>query len=410
MQSKWSILPLNIFRLGLLILMAALPFARAFVSIGTGLLFIAALLEFIINRPQSSYRNIYFICITLLFTFCLLDGFRAENMNDWVKEIEIKLPLILCPFAVLQFGPKISGKIIIQTSVVLAISVSICSVLSGINYYIHYEAINQEVLHSKNVPIIGDMHHITFSVYAAFVVIVSLYLFIKSGIKWMLLPLIINFIGLHIFTARTGLLGLYFALAVLGFIFFIKIKAYRKYIATGIAIACILPIVAFYAIGSFHNRVINSMDDAKVIWEHKDANYQSMGMRVEAMRTAFDIIALHPFTGVGCSNISSAMAKQYEVNNTNLYIENRILPHNQIVMEGAMHGWLGIFIITLFFALPLFIRFTHQPTLFIGLWALLLFACMFESMFQRQHGVLLAAVFWFLYQYSSFEKSESSKI
>ena len=127
------ILPLNIFRLGLLILMAALPFARAFVSIGTGLLFIAALLEFIINRPQSSYRNIYFICITLLFTFCLLDGFRAENMNEWVKEIEIKLPLILCPFAVLQFGPKISGKIIIQTSVVLAISVSICSVLSGIN-------------------------------------------------------------------------------------------------------------------------------------------------------------------------------------------------------------------------------------------------------------------------------------
>lgn len=46
------------------------------------------------------------------------------------------------------------------------------------------------------------------------------------------------------------------------------------------------------------------------------------------------------------------MSIQYEQNNTHLFIENRILPHNQFVIEAAIHGITGLFILLLFLHFP----------------------------------------------------------
>lgn len=397
MPNRLPIGPFILFQVATIILMTVLPFSRALISISTGIIFISAVFQFLKYRQPVNFKNVYFVCLGLLVFFCLLDGFRVYSLNEWVKSIEIKLPLLLLPFAYLVFQSTINYRFKLLISTVFCASITTATFGSIYNYIINYEEINRLVLQSRHVPIMGGMHHITFSVYCAFAVCVSAVLAYKTKIRWYWLPAIINFIGLHVLTARTGLAGFYFALLVLGLIYFLKHKPKPVYLIAGLSAAILIPLIAFYTIASFHNRILNTYEDLKVVVQQKDANYQSMGMRIEATKTAFSIIQKHPFIGVGISNISHAMSAQYEENNSNLFLENRILPHMQFVMEAAVHGIIGFIVMLLFFLWPINQGFTNQTVLFTLLWSLILFACFFECLFDRQHGIILVGLFWFIF-------------
>ncbi len=389
-------LPFFIFRVALLILIAGMPWSRALTSISGALLFISAMAEIIINKVRIP-TNKYFLCLILLVLLFLLDGLRAGSLSDWFYYVNIRIPLVMLPLSILVFKPKITTEFMLQVSIIFCITIAFATIASSINYILNYKELNALVLHSKPIPIIGQIHHITFSVYCAFAVIVSAFYAWFNKIKWLWVLTIINLAGLHILTARTGLAGFYFACLVLGSVYIINHKPKIRYLILSLVTICVLPVIAFYSLGSFHNRVLNSWEDMKGIWHQKDANYQSMGMRIEASKTAFDLIKKYPITGVGCTNLNHAMSVQYEENNSNLFLENRIMPHNQFVMETAIHGFIGLAILVLFFAFPFFDNFLRLPTLFISLWSLLFFGCMFECLFDRQHGVILVGLFWFLF-------------
>ncbi len=81
-----------------------MPWSRAFTSISTGLLFIAALAEVFINKPKIKLSS-YFVCITGIVLLCLFDGLRVSSVGEWLSYFNIKLPLFLLSFAVLPFHP-----------------------------------------------------------------------------------------------------------------------------------------------------------------------------------------------------------------------------------------------------------------------------------------------------------------
>lgn len=388
--------PFLVFKIALIGLIAVLPWSRALTNIFLGLLLVSAFSEVFINKTKVSW-NIYFVCLSLLVLFCLFDAIRSESLSEWFSYFNIKLPLVLYAFVIVVFRNKITSQLIRQVSIIYCAAITSATIASSLNYFLNYTELNALVLQSKPIPIMGEIHHITFSVYCAFAVIVSAYYAYNFKIKWLWLFTIINLAGLHILAARTGLVGFYFACMVLGLVYILNNKPKVQYLAISLSLIFLLPIAAFYGISSFHNRILNSWEDVKVIWHQKDANYQSMGMRIEASKTAIDLVKKYPFTGVGCNNIKKAMSVQYEENNTNLFIENRILPHNQFVIEAAIHGIIGLAVLLLFFLFPLFNHFTQLPALFIAFWSIVFFACMFECLFDRQHGVILMSLFWFLY-------------
>ncbi len=388
--------PFLVFKVALISLMVILPWSRALTNICLGMLLVSAFAEISINKPKISW-NIYFLLLVALVLFCLLDGIRAESLSEWFSYFNIKIPLVLYPFVILVFKNKISSPLIQKGSIIFCIAISSATIASSTHYYLNYDELNALVLQSKPIPIMGEIHHITFSIFCAFAVIVAAYLAYNQKIKWLWILAIINLIGLHVLTARTGLVGFYFACFILGIVYIINNKPKIYYLIGGLIMICLLPVLAFFTISSFHNKIINSMADLKAISHQNDANYQSMGMRMEASKTALALAKKHPLIGVGCTNMKQAMSIEYEQNNTNLFIENRILPHNQFIMEAAVHGLLGLIILLLFFAFPFFGHFTQLPSLFISLWSLILFASMFECLMDRQHGVILVSLFWFIY-------------
>lgn len=392
-----------------MVLMAVLPFSRALLSTAVVLMFVAALFELAFNRPRIRFNQTDFVLLAALVLFCMLDGLRASNTESWVKQIEIRLPLLLLPFSYLVFQPRIKPAYLYALSLTFCTSVSLSCLGSMINYALHYDEINQLVLQSKHVPIMGGMHHITFSVFSAFAVFVAAYLAYTHKKSWLWILAAINFAGLHVLTARTGLFGFYFALFLSGVVLLIRYRPSRKVVLSGLAAAITIPVLAYFTIGSFHNRVINTANDLKVIVNQTDANYKSMGMRIEAARTALDIFIAHPLTGVGVSDIAQSMAKQYDLNRSSLFMENRILPHAQFIMEAAVHGIPGLLVLLAFFILPVFHNPLKHPILFVWLWALLFFGCWFECLFDRQHGILLVTIFWMLYRYGEPSPAKDSE-
>ncbi len=404
MPNRFHQLPFAIFNYSLIILIASIPYSRALLSISTGLLLIAAIAEVLVVKPKIAFSNNYFYCLIALFLLCLLDGLRAYSLQEWVKDIEIKIPLIIFPFSVIAFKNKLTPSFFRVISLIFCLSISTSTAASMLNYSMHYKEINELILQSKPMPIAGGMHHITYSVFCAFSVIVASVLAYQSKTKWLWILAIINFAGLHILTSRTGLVGFYFTVLILGLGHVIKNKLKPKHIIFGSLAILVLPIIAFFSISSLHNRVLNSWADLNVIWYQQDANYKSMGMRVVASKTAIDLIKKYPLTGIGNSNIKKAMGIQYEANNTNLYLENRIMPHNQFIMEAAAHGIPGLIILLLFFIMPLFNQFFSKPVLFRALWSLLFFAILFECLMERQHGIILVGLFWFLFASQNYRK------
>jgi hypothetical protein len=397
LQSKsYSHLPFLIFKIALFCLIITLPWSRAITSISTGLIFLTGIWEHFYNKIRIP-KNVSYLFLLAFIFLCAIDVWRADSVSEWFSYFNIKLPLILVPFAVIVFGDQINEKLKENISISFCIAITSATIASTINYIQHYHELTALVLQSKPIPIMGEIHHITFSVYCAFSIIVSAYYAYHHKLRWLWLFTIINLVGLHVLTARTGLVGFYFACFFLGIIYILKYKIKIRYLVIGVTAIGFLPIIAFYTLSGFHNRILNSWEDVKVIWNDKDVNYQSMGMRIEASKTAFDIVKRNPIMGIGLSNIKQAMSKQYEDNHSKLYIENRILPHNQFVIEAAIHGIIGLVVLLLFFISPFFTKLGQLSPLFLAFWALIFFACMFECLLDRQHGVILVSIFWFLY-------------
>lgn len=393
MQNNYRIFRLNTLKFLLIFFVISIPFSRALLSISG---FLILLLSISFFDKKCLFSNKYYVCLIITTAICLADVIRAEDIKLWANEVFIKLTLLILPLPFILVKEIFENKFIKYILIVFVATVTLSSTISVVNYFINFEELNKLVLQSKNIPIAGGMHHITFSVYCALAVFVSFFAAIYFKTKWLFIFTVLNIINLHILSARTGLAGFYIASLAIAFMATLRNRKLLKYSLPAILVLILLPIVAFFSLKSFQNRIINSIDDLKTTINNTDANYKSMAMRVEATKTAFSIFKKNPIFGVGTGNLRKQMDKEYEIKNTNLFIENRILPHNQFVLEAATHGIVGLIPLFAFVFLPFLSGFKNLPYTFISLWILLFIGFFFECFFERQHGVVLISFFWFI--------------
>ncbi len=135
------------------------------------------------------------------------------------------------------------------------------------------------------------------------------------------------------------------------------------------------------------------MDDLTSVIQGKDLNHKSFGQRWEAWRAIVHAAKKEPWFGVGQCNIESKMQESFEELHSNLDQENRISPHNQYLQWFIEIGVIG-----------LLIQFVQYIVLIFGLlrigvmryiWTVavsILFGLNFESLFERQSGVMIIIV------------------
>ena len=208
---------------------------------------------------------------------------------------------------------------------------------------------------------------------------------------------ILIFISLHILSSRTGLYAFYLVIPLLILVALIFNFSYYKKLYWLVVPIVIMPIISYSFFPSFKNKIVNTTEDLQATKEGGDeVNFKSMGMRLEAWKNAISLIKQKPLIGHGAGNVESAMQQEYILSDSDLLKENRIGPHNQFFEFAIKFGISGMLLLLfLFFWLTLY-AFRTKNLILLGLISFIFVTLCLESVLERQQGVILFSLIYFL--------------
>jgi len=342
------------------------------------------------NTQQKNTRIIYGLLLVWI-GFVLLDGFRTLNFESWMAELALKVPLVVVPLYV--FLLKRNTCQYENSWLIFTLLTTLVAVISTVNYWLNFEEINALLLQSKHVPIFGNMHHIYFGIVMSVCIWLCVYFYKNRDRKktWLALGILLVFM-LHILASRTGLVAFYASALVFGMAQVWQSKKY-KLVAVGLIGMMLAPLLAYQLSGSFRNKVLNSVEDFNAVKSGEDINYKSLAMRVEAWKTSIHVIEKNVLMGVGASNVEREIQHQYILDQTVLYRENRVGPHNQFLELTLAYGLVGGLLL-LGIAI-LLIQLCRSNPAVLALAAVFIISFMLESVLERQQGILVFCLVMF---------------
>ncbi|MFT5858398.1 MAG: O-antigen ligase [Flavobacteriaceae bacterium] len=139
-------------------------------------------------------------------------------------------------------------------------------------------------------------------------------------------------------------------------------------------------------------------------------NIESNTVRLVVWTISFGMIVEHPF-GLGLGNENDYIGREYNKYGYSGYAERNLNPHNQFLQTGVSIGWIGLIILlVLFFTLVRSAYKTRSLALFISALSLTV-SCLFESMLERQVGVIFLSIILLIIVFSqpNLIKSQATK-
>lgn len=370
-----------------------LSLSPALISIGQAgiaALGILSLKSIRLNRDEKWLSAIFVI----FYALGAVSYLYSDNSSEAVRKLILKLPVLLFPLLIYSF--KTYRHLSVWVLMIFAYAMFLPASVSVYNYFSNKVLFDLLILESKPLPIeFGyGIYHIQFSILLAISVLLCLDYCIKNkGIrdwKWytLLSMGVLNLLFIHILSARTGLLSLYVGAALYAFLS-LKTKGgkYMLYVFFG---GLALFVVMLLGSSSLKNRLENSIEDFKVVWNNKDPNDYSFALRVQAWKNAIDLISRHPM-GTGIGDAEKDLYDNFEKTNPNIQKDNRKNPHFQMLETGAQSGVLSIlaYLVLIVSGLSLF----RKNHLLKGIVLLLFVASCFESILESQASVAAFALF-----------------
>jgi O-antigen ligase len=320
----------------------------------------------------------------------------SDNLDEALRKLVLKLPILFFPLVCMTFKQTTFDSRIKMVGI-LNYAVFLPAVVSVYNYFLNKRLYDQLILESKPLPVeFGyGIYHIQFSILLASAVVFGMYSIIRMIREnqrnlWLLVIGIItcvNFIAIHILSARTGLVAMYFG------IFAIVLSSLRStsigFKLGAAAICIILPLTLFFSSTSLQNRLKNSIIDLKVVMSGSNANEYSFAMRVEGWKNAIDIIDRNPFQGVGVGDADKELYNNFASFNPSIDLKNRRNPHNQFLETAVQSGLLSAILFLITLIAPIVLKSSHRGnSLLIALVLLMFISSNFESILERQASVV----------------------
>lgn len=365
-------------------------------SIGMMVLFGNSLLNANLKHNFRSFlQQRHLLLLTGYFFLLFVSGIWSENQSYFVGRVQVALPFLILPFAfhsLSRWHDQWYDVVILVLSLL-----NLAAIVWSINqYWQHKEAYDLGYGYSHMIPTLFGHDHIRFSM--SVVMSMALNIDFMSRHKYwvlrllMMLLVVIDIVYLHILAAKTGLIALYFTLFVIGIRFLIS-KGGKKWGLSILLVTCLLPILMFYTLPSFKNKLGYIRYSIEQIFnDEKQANVSDEG-RIISYQYAFESIRAHTLLGVGVGDVFDVMTEKYKRDFTQDV--KVILPHNQFLMTGMAVGIGGIFY--LFFMIwAQFKAVGRKDFVYHGLLTILVFSMIVEPLFETQYGTCIFLLFLLL--------------
>lgn len=347
-----------------IIMLAALFFSRALLSVTMALFVAVSFIHSDIKKQLKAFTSTPLLWgMSLLFLLPLISGWWSSDIHYWQETMRIKLPLFFLPLAFAMpdnvKGNRLSEKQWLLVALAFIAVVFAGTIWSMFQYAGNAAAINKEYLKAKTLvtPLYND--HVRFSWLVAVAVLLCVWLYVKnrsSRLSWLLLVIagwLIIF--LHILAARTGLFSFYITVLITG-LYLASRRLNRRLGILLLAGLLMVPVLAYYTVPSFQNRVRYMLYDFSYV---QDSHYLPGGndaMRAISVRAGWDIMKENLVTGTGFGDLSSATAAWYASHYPQMEKTDMILPSSEWMIYGAGCGVPGLLLFSVLMCIPFFTR------------------------------------------------------
>lgn len=338
-----------------------------------------------------------FVIGVFLFAYHLLSVFWVKDIGLWQEDIQLKIPLLLFPFAMLAF-PIQDKKFQVNALMIMQLVLT-AGILYSFNFLIQDWEQFKQGKHFRG-PVGND--YLRFAMALILTLNISIYQnfskltqVIKGGKLHRVISVVfvvLTFAYLHIQSSKLGLLGLYALILFLGIGFF-KSKWGNKIFYTLTVSLIVLMLLAAKFLPVL-NHQFSRIEKEYVVWKNNDVeryndpDVTSFVPRLISYQIAVDLIKERPILGVGAGGVFPEMQEVYAEKYPNLRLV--ITPHNQPLNTGVALG----FVAGLLMLIMLFYPLLKGGTVFERANALvLIIACMVEAMLEIQNGLFIYLFF-----------------
>lgn len=362
-------------------------------------LFAAGLVLFTIF--QVVRKKMKFVFAPVLFTFVLLYIAYAvgilftNHLPDALGYLEKKLVLVLFPLLFsFRFERRLDLRVITLGLVLGILVLTGLSVVHGIKVY----GATQDFNNSFGSTSYSYIHHPT---YFAAMATMSL-LLVWEGVKnkwrwfdkWSFACYFLLTCANLLFCFSFASLLFFFLVLVVSSIIFLYRKFSRMWFFLGVLVLPLIPVSAYY--GNIHVQieVDATLKDFKAyvqnpnrVFDQVKTNPSGNQTRLLMWTVSTQEFLEHPM-GSGTANFDDKLGKRLRDHGLDDYADLMYNPHNQFLQVAVEIGVFGLLIFLSIFVCYFRLARKKKSVLLFWLTLNLAFNCLFESMFQRQSGIV----------------------
>jgi len=370
-------------------------------SISIILLVLFSFIGFFRNKLEFKFN--FSITILALFYLAYLIGtyFTSNSNLDLANHyLESKLSFLIFPI-IFSFKSEFKLKFnflfiatilgVFHASLIGILSAIKCSMTSGFTF---------SCFSSSNI---SSIHHPSY--FSVFILCGILMMWLGFYLKWKwfllkwIIPLSIYF--LFFYFLCQSLAGLLFLIAIVFgfFIFQIERKIGRNKV---IIIAILFPFIVFICLSKLpiykvdFNSTVDSftvfIKNPKKFVESKTLYKTGNEERMVLWSITVSLIKQYPF-GVGTGNVDDFLIVELLKFKQSSLAFKKYNPHNQFLQTTLEIGFIGLLILLIFIVISFKTAFKNKDWLLVMILSTLVFNSLFESMLQRQSGIVFYS-FW----------------
>lgn len=355
-----------------------------------------------VKKEVSWKFNAPGILLISLYVIYLIGIFFAHELSNGLKYAEYKLALFVLPL-LLSVKPKFEIKLqwpvmglILGTLVVIGIGI-----VSSCNCYNQYSWL----LHCFSSSYISPVHHPSY--FSGFLLFATAAAWVGYRKSWKGFTIyavvgysIITFFFYFLCLSLAGMLFL--GMVLTGLVVYYIYKKWGKWIALSITV--LGPVLLFLVLSKLPGIKDDVAVTKKGLSEYLSSPQAFLNKRVadEAIpgnqkrlvmwTVTTELILEHPF-GVGTGNVDEYLYARLEKKGFHQLVKDDLNPHNQYLQTTLEIGVLGLFVLLALISSCIYIAIKHRCFLLLLLISGLAFNMLFESMLQRQSGVVFYS-FW----------------
>ena len=386
-----------------------LPLARL-----VPILIILLVLNWLIERDfKQKFRRIltakFGVLFCLLFITHVIGLSYTENMNSGLFDIQVKLSLLVFPllyasnpigadrlkYVFLSFlsGCLLCSLILLTRSTALYLATCDSS-------YFFYEPFSAYLIHPSYLAM-----YVNLTICWILLQLKEKSLIFGRYTKSLSALLIVFFSGIIILlSSKLGMI----TLALIYFISFIYYSR-KKYIVglAGILLTILTGVAVFKFVPAVTERIQNSINSLTAPTVN-NADAESTTVRMLVWKAANQVIAEHPFLGVGTGDSKDALMQEYQKQGMTGAYEHKLNAHNEFYQTFVSLGVIGFTILCLQLFLPLTVSIKQKKSIYTVFLIIVILNFLPESMLESEGGVIFYAFFNSLLCFSFFSQQPNT--